>query len=229
VSRWRAHLARPPGGGVAVEDPGGTQPDQQLHVIAGQGPGEVGGIVAGIEQDERRRVAGLLLPGRGQVLQQSGDLADRDVGVLLAGPDPARLDGINPGRTAPPDADEHAVGPAGQPAVPALAADLHHGPLVSVLGVGARQRSGVDREHQRLARPGRGQLGDQQPPQPAAADPALGQGIVDRAVSAAELRLHRQLHRRSHRSLRAQHPVGQLEQRIPAPGEAGMQTSAEPG
>jgi hypothetical protein len=38
------------------------------------------------------------------------------------------------------------VGPIGQSAVSALAADPHHGPLVGVLGVGARVRSGVDRE-----------------------------------------------------------------------------------
>src|SRR6266545_5548279 len=32
VARRRAHLAWSPGRGVQVEDPGGTQPDQQLHV-----------------------------------------------------------------------------------------------------------------------------------------------------------------------------------------------------
>ena len=156
VARRRAHLARPPGCGVEVEDPGGTQPDQQLHVMAGQGVSEVGGVVARVEQDQRGRVAGLPRPGRGQVFEQSGDLADRDVGVLLAGPQPACLDGIDPGGRTPLDANEQAVGPAGQPAVPALAADLHHRPLVGVLGVGARVRSDIDREHQRLARPGRG-------------------------------------------------------------------------
>jgi hypothetical protein len=46
--------------------------------------------------------------------------------------------------------------PAGQPAVPALAAGLDHRQLVGVLGAGARQRRGADREHQRLAGPGRG-------------------------------------------------------------------------
>ena len=118
--------------------------------------GEVGGVVARIEQDQRRRVAGLPFPGRRQVIEQPGDLADRDIGVLLTGAQPACLDGIDPGGRTPLDADEQAVGPAGHPAVPALAADLHHRPLVGVLGVGARVRSGVDREHQRLARPGRG-------------------------------------------------------------------------
>ena len=100
VARRRAHLARSPGRGVAVEDPGGTQPDQQLHVMAGQGVGEVGGVVAGIEQDQRR-VAGLLLPGRGQVLEQPGDLADRDVGVLLAGPQPGAPGWDRPRRRSP--------------------------------------------------------------------------------------------------------------------------------
>jgi cytochrome P450 len=138
-----------------------------------------------------------------------------------------RVAGLEPAIAAM--TDEHAVRPAGQPAVPALAADLHHGPLAGVLGVGARERSGVDREHQRLARPGQGRPGDQQMPQPVTADPALGQGVAGGAVSAAELRLHGQLHRRSHRSLRAQHRVRQLEQRSPAPGKTGKETNAEPG
>jgi len=56
--------------------------------MAGQGMGEVGSVVAGIEQDQRRRVAGLPCPGHGQVFEQPGDPVDRDVGVLLAGPQP---------------------------------------------------------------------------------------------------------------------------------------------
>jgi hypothetical protein len=48
----------------------------------------------------------------------------------------------------------------------------------------------------------------------ATADPALCQGVVDRAVPAAELRLQGQLHRRSYRALRAQHRVRQLKQGI---------------
>jgi hypothetical protein len=195
VARRRAHLAGSPGRGVEVEDPGGPQPDQQLHVLAGQGVGEVGGVVARVEQDQRGRIAGLPLPGRVQIFKQPGDLVDGDVGVLLAGPQSACLEGVDPAGGAPLDADEQAVGPAGQPAVPALATDLHHGPLVGVLGVGARVRSGVDREHQRLARPGLGRQADQQVPQAATADLAMGQGVVDRAVSAAELRLQGQLYR----------------------------------
>jgi hypothetical protein len=93
--------------------------------MVGQGVGEVGGVVAGIEQDQPRRVVGLSLPGHGQVFEQPGDLADRDVGGLLAGPQPARLDGIGPGGITLLDTDEQAAGPAGQPVVPALATDLH--------------------------------------------------------------------------------------------------------
>jgi hypothetical protein len=41
------------------------------------------------------RVAGLPRPGRGQDFEQPGDLPDRDLGVLLAGLQPAISDLIN--------------------------------------------------------------------------------------------------------------------------------------
>ena len=148
--------------------------------------------------------------------------------MVLAGTDPAGGDRVHPRVGTPAQADQNAVRPARQEHVPALAAHLHHHPLLGEQRVRAGQRGGVDREHRRLTRPGRPDLPGQQPPQPDGVDAAAGQRVVHRPVPATKLRLQGQLHRRPHRPLRTQHRIRQLEQRITAAQETTPQAIPEP-
>ena len=63
--------------------------------------------------------------------------------------------------------------------------------------------------------------------QPLVIDPPGGQGIVERAVAAAELRLQAQLDQRGHRMIGAQDRIDQLEGGIRAGGQALIQPGAE--
>ena len=63
--------------------------------------------------------------------------------------------------------------------------------------------------------------------QPLVIDPPGRQGIVERPVAPAELRLQRQLHQRPHRPVRAQHGVRQLEQRVAPRRQAPQQPLPE--
>jgi hypothetical protein len=70
----------------------------------------------------------------------------------------------------------------------------------------------------------RGEQGEQ----PLVIDPPGRQGIVERAVAAAELRLQAQLHQRPHRVIRAQDGVRQVEQRVRPRRQAPVQPQPEP-
>jgi hypothetical protein len=68
----RAAVPAGPGDRVAVHDAAGRQPDQQVHVLPGQGGGQRGGAVPGVEDGQRRSA---VVPGRAQPPEQLPDLA----------------------------------------------------------------------------------------------------------------------------------------------------------
>jgi hypothetical protein len=95
--------------------------------------------------------------------------------------------------------------------------------LGRALGIAARPGGHIDREHQRAG--GRQGAGEQVA-QPLDLDAATGQGGVDAAPAAPVDRLQAQVRQRRER-LGAQQGIAQLEQRIGAAWEAGMQLVAE--
>ena len=58
-------------------------------------------------------------------------------------------------------------------------------------------------------------------------NPPGRQRVIQRAVTAGELRFQAQLHQRRHRMIGAQNRVSKLEQRVCPPGQAGIQPGAE--
>jgi hypothetical protein len=72
-----------------------------------------------------------------------------------------------------------------------------------------------------------GKAADQQVAQPLGVDPAAGQGGVDAAPAAPVDRLQAQVRQRRDWPGGAQQRVAELEQRIGAAGEAGVQLVAE--
>jgi hypothetical protein len=95
--------------------------------------------------------------------------------------------------------------------------------LRGAFGVAARPGGHVHGEHQRV---GIGQAAREQVAQPLGVDAAAGQGGVAAAPAALVDRLQAQVRQRRDR-LGAQQRVAQLEQRIRAAGEAGVQLSPE--
>jgi hypothetical protein len=75
--------------------------------------------------------------------------------------------------------------------------------------------------------PARQRQRGQRPAQPRDADLAGVDRVIDRAVTAAALRLQRQLRQHVYPVWLAQHRVRQLEQRIPAPAQAPVHLIAE--
>ena len=189
---------------------------------------QVRGRVPGIQHHQRRRVSRPLPAGGGQVAEQIGNLRDGGIDMVLSRAQPPGLDRIHPRGGPPPHAHQHAQRPARQVPVPASTPHLHHHQLIGEHRVRAGQRRHVDPEHQRITLSRRRHRCHLQPPQPPGIYLAPCQGVIHRSVPAAELRLQRQLRRRAHRPLRAQHRVAQLEQRVRPRGEALMQLTAEP-
>jgi hypothetical protein len=95
--------------------------------------------------------------------------------------------------------------------------------LRRALGVTARPGGHVHGEDQRV---GVRQAADQQVAQPVFVDPATGEGGVDAAPAAPVGRFQAQVRQRRER-LGAQQRIAQLEQRIGAAWEAGMQLGPE--
>ena len=238
--RGPAVLPRP-GGRVLVEDAAGGQAHQDVRRAAGQSVGERGGAVAGVEDEQRRRPAGV--PSGAKAAQHALDLVDRlgGAGGRHGAPDIGERGPRGP--QVPGDGGELVL-PAGRGLAGPLAVT---GPVVDVLAA-RRAPGGVRRRHpgQRpvqhpvvdgivLRDPGPGfravhqrrQHRREQGEQPLVIDAPGGQGIVERAVAAAELRLQGQLHQRPHRAVRAQDGVRQLEQRVASRRQAPRQLLPE--
>jgi hypothetical protein len=243
-----------PGDGLGVEHAAGRQPDQDVDRAAGQAVSEGGGAVAGVEDEQRRRLHAV--PGSVQAAQHVLHLRDRlrRAGrghgarhVHESGPRGAQVAGrggelvlpagrglagpfavagavvhVLPARRAPRvrprvggrvDREPQAAPPGAR--VPDLPGILRRQP-----GQRRLQQPAVDDVMPRDPRPrlravhGLRQLRRQQGEQPLVVGPPGGKRVVQRAVAAGKLRLQAQLHQRRHRVIRAQHRVGQLEQRV---------------
>jgi hypothetical protein len=95
--------------------------------------------------------------------------------------------------------------------------------LRRALSVAARPGGHIDREDGRVAI---GQVAGEQVAQPVGVDPAAGQGGIGAAPAASVDWFQAQVRQRRDR-LGAQQGVAQLEQRVGAAGEAGVQLTPE--
>jgi hypothetical protein len=151
------------------------------------------------------------------------------VGVVQ-GLQPASVDRGGPGVAVEAEPADPLEGPAGDDRLAGRVAGgmVVVAPLRGALGVAARPGGHIHREHQRVG--GRSGVGEQVP-EPLGVDPSAGQRGIDTAPAAPVDRLEAQVRQRRDR-LGAHQRVAQLEQRISAAGEAGMQPAsegAEPG
>jgi hypothetical protein len=222
-----AVAARPPGGTgsagwrVGVEAAVRSQPHQHRCGSVGEVEGQLGGVVAAVEHEQRRWAT------RGQAVQQCADLAGGGLVGVVQGVQPRRVDRGGPGVAVEAQLGDPLVGPAGDDR---LAGRVPRG-VVGVaarrgaLGVAARPGGHVHREHQRVGvRQGAGE----QVTQPLGVDLTAGQGGVGAAPATPVDWLQAQVRQRRDRG-GAQQRVAQVEQRIGAAGEAGVQLGPERG
>jgi site-specific DNA recombinase len=204
---------------VGVEAAVRPQPHQHRHPLGGQVQGELGGVVAAVEHKQRHGPAG------GQPAKQRPDLRGGGLVGVLQGVQAAGVHRGGPGVAVKAQLRDPLEGPAGDDR---LAGRMAGGVVVvaarrRALGVAAGPSGHVDREHQRV---GGWQDAHQQVAQPANVDAPAGQRIVGATPAAPVGRLEAELgHRGDRRG--AQQRVAQLEQRVGAAGEAGMQLSPE--
>jgi hypothetical protein len=210
-----------PWGWVGVEAAVRSQPHQHRGGNVGEVQGELGGVVAGIEDDQGHR------PASRQPAKQRTDLRGGGLVGVVGGMQPLGIYRGGPGVTGEADLGDPLGGPAGDDR---LAGGVAGGVVVvaarrGAFGVAARPGGDIDREHQRV---GGWQAADQQVAQPVGIDPTAGQRIVGAAPAAPTDRLQAQVRQRRQRRLGATQRVAQLEQRIGAAGEAGVQLAPEP-
>jgi hypothetical protein len=192
---------------------------RKTHPLLGQVERELGGVVATVEHKQRHGLAGRQPP------KQRANLAGGDLVGVVQRMQPGRVDGGGPGVAVEADLGDPLVGPAGDDRL----ARRMPGRMVVVatlgraLGVTTRPGGHVDREHQRVS--GR-QATDQQVTQPLGVDPPAGQGGVGAAPAALMDWFQAQVRQRCH-GRSAQQRVAQVEQRIGAADEAGVQLGPE--
>jgi hypothetical protein len=131
------------GGCLGVEDPVGTNTDEDLGAGVGQVGGKPDGVVAGVEDEYRDRPAGFE-PGDEVFYLGGGD----GPGVLV-GVDAAHVYGRGPGVVLPVELGDEAVVPAGHDG---FAGGVTRRVVVeaafgAAFGVAARPAGAVDGEH----------------------------------------------------------------------------------
>jgi site-specific DNA recombinase len=220
VAAWPARAAGWPWWRVGVEAAVRPQPHQHRYLLLGQVEGELRGVVAAVEDEQRHAPAGV------QATNQRADLAGGGLVGVVQRVQPAGVHRGGPGVAVEADVGDPLVGPAGDDR---LAGRMPRGmvvvaPLRRALGVAARPGGHVHREHQRV---GGWQAACEQVTQPLGVDAAAGQGGVGAAPAALVDRLQARVRQRRGR-LGAQQRVAELEQRIGTAGEAGVQLSPEP-
>jgi hypothetical protein len=206
-------------GRVGVEAAVGSQPDQHRCGSVGEVQGELGGVVAAVEDEQGHR------PADRATRKQRVDLRRGGLVGVIQGMQAAGVDRGGPGVTLEAELGDPLVGPAGDDR---LAGRVARGVVVvaalgRALGVAARPGGHVDREHQRATIR---QVADQQVAEPLGVDAAARQSGVDAAPAAPADRLQAQVRQRRDRP-GAQQRVTELEQRIGAAGEAGVQLGPE--
>jgi hypothetical protein len=207
--RWR----------VGVEAAVRSQPHQHRHPLLGQVEGELGGVVAGVEDEQRHWPAG------GQPAKQHTDLRSGGLVGVVQGMQPLGIDRGGPGVPREAQPRDPLERPAGDDR---LASRVPRGMVVvaaagRALGIAARPGGHVHREHRLVSV---GQAGDQQVAEPVDVDAPAGQRGIGAAPAAPVGRLQAELgHRGDRRG--AQQRVAQLKQRIGAAAKAGVQLGPE--
>jgi hypothetical protein len=171
--------------GVGVEAAVRSQPDQHRHRRLGQVQGELGGVVAGVEDEQRHGPAGR------ETLKQRTDLAGGGLVGVVQGMQPAGIHWGGPGVALKADLGDPLVGPAGDDRLAGrMPGRVVVAPLGRALGVAARPGGDIDRKHRRVAI---GQVAGEQVTQPLGVDPPASQGGIGAAPAAPADRLQAQV------------------------------------
>jgi site-specific DNA recombinase len=205
---------------VGVEAAIRAQPHQHRHGQVREVERQLGGVVAGVEDKQRHRLAG------GQPGQQRPDLRGGGLVGVLQGVQAAGIHRGGPRVTVEAELADPLEGPAGDDR---LTGRVARGMVVvatrrGAFGVAAWPGGHVHGEHRRV---GGRQHAHQQVAQPLGIDLTAGQGGVDAAPAAPVDGFQAQVRQRQQRRLGAQQRIGEVEQRIGAAGKAGVQLSSE--
>ena len=187
-------------------------------------------VVAGVEDDQDRRVAAAPAPGRAQPFHHRAQLLGGHRGGVIGRPQAHRIQHRRPARRPALQGGDQLIGPAGDPLPgrPPPPVDVAEQPIRAGLGVRAQPRRDVDGQHDPPAEHPRQRQPHQRLAQPGGVHLAAVDRVVERAVAPTMLRCQAQPDQRAHRPLGAQHGVDQLEQLIGPPAQASIQLAAEP-
>jgi hypothetical protein len=205
---------------VVVEAAVGPEPHQHRHGRLGEVQGQLGGVVAGVEHNQR------WLPGGGQPPQQRADLHGRGVVGVLGRVQPAGVHRGGPGVPGEAQLADPLERPAGHDRLARRMPGrvIVEAALGRALSVAARPGGDVHRVD-RL--PTGQRVAGQQPAQPLRVDPPAGQRGVGAAPAAPVRGFQAQVRQGRDRPLGAQQRVGQVHQGVGAVGAAGVQLGAE--
>jgi hypothetical protein len=171
------------------------------------------------------------LPSPDQPDDDLTDLAGRDSGLVVIGAQAHRIQHRGPGGTARLQHRDHRVRPARDHLRLALraAVNMAEQPLRAGGRVRPQPVAHIHRQHQPPASGPRQRQLRQRPAQPPDLDPAVVHRVIQRPMTAPVLRRQRQARQRPDRPVRAQHRLGQLEQRICPRVQAPVERLPEPG
>ncbi len=207
-----------------------AHPAEDLDGQAGKEVGHAWGVVAGVEDDQDVRIAGLPLALLDQVGHDAADLGRGDLGDVVVGAEADRVQQLAPGGAAGLQGGDERVRPAGDELVTGAtraSVDVAEQPVGAARGVRTQPVGHVDREDEPVV----GGLGlrqhRQRTAQPGRVDTAAVQGVIEGAVTAAVFGQQRQIDRRGHRPVLAEQRVRDLEQGVTAPGQARVQVFPE--
>ena len=221
-----AVAARPAGGAgwawwrVGVEATIRAQPYQHRCWSGGQVEGELGGVVAGVEDEQGHRLGGA------EPSKQRADLRGGGLVGVVQGMQPPGVDRGGPGVPGEAELADPLERPAGDDRLAGRVAGgvVVQAALGGAFGVAARPGGDVHRIDRQATRQG---MADQQVAQPLGVDVAAGQRGVGAAPAAPVGWFQAQLWQRRDRPLGAQQRIGQVNQRIPTAGAAGVQLGPE--
>jgi hypothetical protein len=169
------------------------------------------------------------VPGGDQPGDDLADLGGGDLRLIIIGAEPDRVQHRRPAAAARFQRGDEGVRPARDhlrvPLAAAVAVAEH--PLRAGRRARPQPVADIGRQPDPPVRPRRQRQRSQRPAQPRDIDPAGIDRVIGRPVPAAVLRLQRQRRQHPHRPVRAQHRIGQLEQRIGPRRQAPVQVAAE--
>jgi hypothetical protein len=206
-----------------AHDPVRAHPPEDLHRQAGQEVGHARGVVSGVEDDEDVAVAEVPAAHVDEVLDHAADLGGGDLGDVVLGTEADGVQELAPGRAARLQGRDERVRPARDHLVAGAAVasvDVAEQAVRAGRRVRAEPVADVHREDQAPVGGLRHRQAGQHLPQPGHVDLPAVQRLVHRAVPTPVLTRQRQVHRRGHRPVRTQQRIHELEQFVPARGQA---------